>query len=249
MAKPSIFSSDYQRRMRKRKLLVGFAIAIVILLIVGAIIYYKGFFLKNTENQISTKNTVNTKNSEPPKQQVETPKEEGFDFKLSDEKTLKAVYEINGSEKKFKYISPKENNIPYDISPSGKNIVIFDTAQQTIKLMDIDGNIQDITNLTYTTSSGAKINKDSVLKTYNNYIWCQSPKFIDDSNVAYVSQLPWLKKTTKYIWKVNINTKIHTNIKGIQGQDVKIDILESKGLKIITDGKVIYLTSEGSIVN
>ena len=249
MAKPSIFSSDYEKRMRKRKFIFKLVIAIVVFLIAGAIIYYQGFFQKHIKSPIPTKIVENTKNSESPKQKVQTSKEEGFEFKLSDQKILKAVYEINGSEKKFKYISPKESNIPYDISPSGKNIVVFDSAQQTMMLMDIDGNVQDISNLVYITSSGAKISKDSVLQTNNNYIWCQSPKFIDDTNVAYVSQLPWLKKTTKYIWEVNISTKVHSYIRGIEAQDIKIDVLESKGLKIIEDGKIVYLTPDGSIIN
>lgn len=249
MGKPSIFSSNYQSRMRKRKLRFGLSIIAVIFLIAGAVIYNKGLFFKNTKNQTATKIIENTNNSEGSKQEIKTPKEEGFEFKLSDDKTLKAVYEINGSEKIFKYVSPKESGVYYDISPTGKNMVVFDSAQQSIKLIDLNGNIKDITNLTYTTSSGTKINKDNTLKKYNNYIWCESPKFIDDSNVVYISQLPWLKKTTKYVWEVNISTGAHTYIRGIQGQDVKIDILESKGLKIIVDGKIIYLTPGGGIIN
>ena len=33
-----------------------------------------------------------------------------------------------------------------------------------------------------------------LLKKHKTYIWSVSPKFIDEDNIAYVSELPWIKK-------------------------------------------------------
>jgi hypothetical protein len=250
VAKPSIFSSDYQRKMKRRKMRNSILILAIFFVAGGAVIVNKGYFSKNTQNIKETQKTQTqsaTNTIEKPIQETTATKEEGFEFKLSDGKTLKAVYEVSGTEKKFKYVSPVESKVYYDVSPSGKNMVVFDGANQSIKLIDLNGNIQDITNLIYKTTSGTKINRDNVLKTNAKYIWCQSPKFIDDNTVAYISQLPWLNKTPKYIWKVNINTKVHNLVKGIQGNDVKFISLESKGLKLIVDGKTVYIKPDGSV--
>jgi hypothetical protein len=75
-------------------------------------------------------------------------------------------------------------------------------------LFDTNGNKEDITNPEYVSSSGTVISKDNQLSSNPNYIWCSSPKFIDDDNIAYISQLPWLNKSSKYIWIENIQIRV-----------------------------------------
>lgn len=256
MVKPSIFSKDYEKKMRRRKKRIAFAVFVSIILIIFAVIYSKNVFRNFGTNANNTKNNTTpnkneTKSSNINKQESKAPakqeKVEGYSIQLSDGTTVNAIYETKNNDKTFKYISPAESNIQYSISPAGKNIVLFDSKVQSIILMDISGNKQDITNPQYVSTSGTVITKSSQLSAQPEYIWCSAPKFIDEDNIAYISQLPWIGKTTKYIWIENIKNKTHTWVQGIEGEDVKLDKLTDKGLTVIVDGKTIYLTSNGSI--
>jgi hypothetical protein len=256
VAKPSIFSKDYEKKMRRRKKRIAFAVFVSIILIIFAVIYSKNVFRNFGTNANNTKNNTTpnkneTKSSNINKQESKAPakqeKVEGYSIQLSDGTTVNAIYETKNNDKTFKYISPAESNIQYSISPADKNIVLFDSKVQSIILMDISGNKQDITNPQYVSTSGTVITKSSQLSAQPEYIWCSAPKFIDEDNIAYISQLPWIGKTTKYIWIENIKNKTHTWVQGIEGEDVKLDKLTDKGLTVIVDGKTIYLTSNGSI--
>nr|WP_246517353.1 hypothetical protein [Clostridium aciditolerans] len=242
--------------MRRRKKRIAFAAFVSIILIIFAVIYSKNVFRNFGTNANNTKNNVTsnkneTKNLDINKQESKAPakqeKIEGYPIQLSDGTTVNAIYETKNNDKTFKNISPAESNIQYNISPAGKNIVLFDSKVQSIILMDISGNKQDITNPQYVSTSGTVITKSSQLSAQPGYIWCSAPKFIDEDNIAYISQLPWIGKTTKYVWIENIKNKTHTWVQGIEGEDVKLDKLTDKGLTVIVDGKTIYLTSNGSI--
>lgn len=256
MVKPSIFSKDYEKKMLRRKKRIVFAVFVSIILIIFAVIYSKNVFRNFGTNANNTKNNTTpnkneTKNLNINKQESKAPakqeKVEGYPIQLNDGTTVNAIYETKNNDKTFKYVSPAESNIQYSISPAGKNIVLFDSKVQSIILMDISGNKQDITNSQYVSTSGTVITKSSQLSAQPEYIWCSAPKFIDEDNIAYISQLPWIGKTTKYIWIENIKSKTHTWVQGIEGEDVKLDKLTDKGITVIIDGKTMYLTSNGSI--
>lgn len=253
MVKPSIFSKDYEKKMRRRKKRIVFTAFVSIILITFAVIYSKNAFKNFGTNKNETKSSnINKQNSKAPaKQESQTPakqeKAEGYPIQLSNGTTVNAIYETKNNDKIFKYVSPAESNVQYNISSAGKNIVLFDSKAQSIILVDINGNKQDITNPQYVSSSGTVITKSGQLSAQPEYIWCSTPKFIDEDNIAYISQLPWIGKTTKYVWIENIKNKTHTLVQGIEGEDVKLDKLTDKGLTVIVDGKTIYLTSNGSI--
>lgn len=124
---------------------------------------------------------------------------------------------------------------------------MFDNKAQSIILVDINGNKQDITNSRYVSSSGTEITKTSQLSAQPSYIWCSSPKFISEDTIAYISQLPWIGKSTKYIWIENVKNKTHSLVEGIEGEDIKLDKITDKGLILTIDGKIMYLTSGGNI--
>ncbi|MGE5628489.1 MAG: hypothetical protein ACM3X7_10350 [Solirubrobacterales bacterium] len=249
MGKPSIFSRDYEKKMRRRRIRNLFSVIAVVIIIAAGIAMYKTQFNSNTKKPV----TQNTQKSEKPKVEVEnqtqTPivKEEGFDFKLDDGTSLKAVYTVNGDSKAFKYLSPKESGTYYNVNPSGNKMVVYDNKVQKMILIDITGTITDITNPSYTSSSGYVITKESVLSQNNSYIWCDTPTFVDDSNIAYISQLPWLNRTTKFVWIENVDSKQNVYINSIGGENVKFDTLDSKGLGMTIDGSLLYLSPNGGV--
>lgn len=249
MGKPSIFSKDYEKKMRRRKMRYLFSGIAVVIIIAAGFFAYKNQLNSNTKKPVSQ----NTQESEKPKTEVQSQtekpvvKEDGFDFKLDEGTSLKAVYEVNGDSKTFKYLSPKENGTYYNINPSGNKMVVFDDKVQKIILIDINGTVTDITNSSYTSSSGNVIAKESVLAQNSSYIWCNSPTFVDDINIAYISQLPWLNKTTKFVWLMNTDSKQNTYINSIGGENIKFEALDSKGLGMTIDGSLIYLSPNGGV--
>lgn len=263
MVKPSIFSKDYERKMRRRKNRIKITIFISILVIIFVAASANGIFksiskrtnkikesitsskgeVKNTNNANNAKNN-DAKNSKSSTENKEK-KPEQYTVQMSNGTNINVVYESKNNDKVFKDISPKESNVPYSISPSGKNIVLFDNKAQSIILLDTNGNKQDITNPQYTATNGDVITKDSMLSQQPNYIWCSSPVFIDDNNVAYISQLPWIGRTTKYIWIENIKDRTYSFVQEIQGEDLKLDKLTDKGLTVVADGKTVFLTADG----
>lgn len=256
MAKPSIFSKDYENQMRKRKKRISFTILITAIVVIFVSVYMKGMFKSVSKNEVKTKNSITTdkekaKSTESRKVEATEPqkikKSEGYDVKLSSGKTVSAVYENKNNDITFKSVSPSDSNILYNISPSGKNIIVFDDKAQSIILVDIKGNKQDVTNMQYTSSSGSVTLKNAQLSSQPSYIWCSSPKFIDNDNIAYISQLPWIGKTTKYVWIENLKDRNHSLVQEIQGEDVKLDGLTDKGLTVIEDGKTVFLKADGSI--
>jgi hypothetical protein len=113
--------------------------------------------------------------------------------------------------------------------------------------MGSDGNKQDITNAKYVSTSGTTFDKNTILSTKSDYIWCSSPKFIDNDNIAYLSQLPWFNKTTKFVWVENLKTKVNTRIENLSGEDVKFESLQSKGLPVVLDGVTKFLSPTGTV--
>ena len=266
MGKPSIFSKDYEKRMKKRKRRIAITFIILIFIVVGAwfsrriniknivsikkiSIFDKNKNVKqdNSQKALTTDNNSNTKKEEVKKEEVK--KEDGYNFSLSSGEKVKIIYELNGKDKKFKYIYPLESKVIYDISPSGKLITIYDSKAQRIYYMNIEGKVSDITKPNYTSTNGQfSVTREQQLGINSGYIWCESPKFIDENTIAYVSQLPWFNKNTKYIWTVDLKNNIHKNIQGLEGNDVKMERLNEKGLGIMVDKENFTLKPNGEIV-
>lgn len=271
MSKPSIFSKDYQKKMRRRRKRIALLIAAAVIVAAGAFLAGKNLLFSGNQQQANntadsttatdktetdktaTDNTATDKTATETKETVtpveETPVEEGFEFKLADGTAMKAVFATTGTAKKFQYVSPKEKNVYYNINPAGDKIVVFDSAAQSILLIDATGKVQDITNPSYTSSKGTVYKKENVLSSYSNYIWCSSPAFISDTKVAYISQLPYFQKTTQYVWIVDVATNKNTKINdAYSGNKITFGKLEAKGLMINIDEKVFYITPAGSVV-
>lgn len=256
VGKPSIFSKDYQKKMRRRKIRIALSVIVVIVIAAAGVAAFKGQLTWNTKkpikevtqkNENKTEDKTEDKTENKGDQQPVAVKEEGIELKLSDGTVLKAMYQEEGSKKVFKYLAPKERDIYYNINPSGNKMVVYDKEVQNIILVDTNGTITDITNQSYTSTSGAVITKKDVLSRNSSYIWCDSPKFVDDLKVVYISQLPWLNKTTKYLWMVDVETKQNTYVQSISGESIKFGDLEGKGLKVILENNILYLMANGQV--
>lgn len=255
--KPSIFSKDYEKQMKRRKIKIFSIFAVCLILIVLLCIYLTGTFKtvlrdmgkKNQNNTVQNQSTKNKASVAPAKNIPDKSehKKTQYTVKLSNGKSVNLIYEKKNNSKVFKDVTPKDADLAYSISPSGKNAVVFDSKSQSILLFDINGNKQDITNQQYVSSSGTVISKSSQLASTPGYVWCSSPKFIDDNNIAYISQLPWLGRTSKYVWIENIPNKSHVMVQSIEGDDIKFGDVSNSKLAVTVDSSTVYISNTGDI--
>jgi hypothetical protein len=271
MARPSIFSKDYERHKRRRKKAMTFVVILIlasagIFLASGSIKHillskaeaYKStklfsVFKREKKDEIESTSVVEEKPTPEAQTTTETPakveEEKGYDIALSDGTKVKAVYIASDAGNKFKYILPLGSPVSFNINPSGTNMVIMDAAAQEMQLVDINGNVQDITKTkyTYTNKEDGKtsvFNKEDVLEKYKevDYVWCTSPKFIDDENIAYLSQLPYVssKKKEKFLWAVNIkNNDKHEYKYALNGENLRLGNTSEKGIELTLDNGTV----------
>lgn len=265
--KPSIFSREYERRMRRRKIGV-ISLIVIVVLILGLLIAgdYVKPFINDKIGYISAKiNKKDAADEEPieDKTSEETDKtpnseenandatskeaEQFYDVAVSDSVTVRALYDEKDGVKSFKFIEPGENKVSFDINKSLNQMVLLDEASQKMVLEDINGVMKDITLETYTSSSGTQFLRSNVLSTNPGYIWNKSPKFIDDTHVVYISQLPWFNKEGRYyVWIVDVMANTHQNINGLEGASITIGDAADNGINIDVDGNKFILAPNGS---
>lgn len=257
MSKPSIFSKDYKKNMRIRRKKIAILILAILVLALTFIVYSKGNLSGIISRLNLQRNTKQFKSSEVKPQTKNTEdlsiKQKSYEIVLSSDRKINAVYDINENSKKFKCIEPVSSEIIYSINISGNKMIVFDSNKQSILLVDIDGNISDITRKEYTSTDGTfSIKKEIKLQQDAQYIWCSSPIFVDEENIAYISQLPWFGKTEKYVWMYNVTGKTHLTMKDPNGNDlsgnnIKFNSLNNQGLSITVDDKNYILSSKGSV--
>jgi len=285
MSKPSMFSKDYKKEIKKRKrkialLIIVPIIGLTIFLItdfnsiknVGANIK-KGInsvlLNKSKDKQDSTEKVEKTSSLVKPESDAEkikakkaeealkaeqalkaeaALKDEVFAVSLSDGQKISVEFNVVAGEKSIKGVTDAKN-ISYDISQSKKAIVIQSKNNQDILYLDINKVSKDITKKTYESTRGETFTKDGILKNHKNYLWSVTPKFIDEENIAYVSGLPWINdKGVQYIWKVNLKSNVQMQVKPASGMNIRFKNITSKGLATIIDGKAVYVTSTGEVI-
>jgi hypothetical protein len=266
--KPSIFSRDYEKQMKKRRR------RIVLISILG--VFFIGFLfmriamssinmdsLKNRvqnwideDKVISEEDTTNIEenNSEEDTTDIEEeapkePESKTMDLVVKDGVVLKAEYEEVDGVVKFKGIKDAPSNIYYTLNPD-KTLVLTIDENQDMKVFNVDTKEANITKDSYTAPNGEVFNKTSILETYNGYLWNVEAKFIDNTKVAYISNVPYFGyDLNKYIWVVDLNNSSHTTLWNSKGKEIKFGDIKEKGLEVNIDGNVKYINSSGELIN
>lgn len=268
MAKPSIFSKDYEKRMKRRRLRIIIAVGLII--VVAGLFVYKfkiqNMDFSNVRNKLQAWVDSDNPDLQPQKTQEsekvqvkdteikdteskpEPPKKAYIEAKISDKVVAKCEYKV--VDKKKEFVSMKKiDGASYDISPNKQMLLILD-KDQNMKLVDIDGNVTDITKGEYVSTKGAKFSKDTIIKNDKNYVWHNQAKFLDDENIVYVSNLPYFgtASTKQYVWMYNIKNKTHT-LGRLAGKEITIGkVVPKKGIEIKVDKNEYILNNKGSIV-
>lgn len=266
MRKPSIFSRDYERLMRKRRKRIAI-ISILGVLVIGIL------FLKMAMNSINMEtlrskvqswidedneeiqdntNKTNEENKQEETVQEETPKEpeiKTMDLIVREGIILKAEYEESNGVVKFKGIKDAPSNIYYTLNQD-KNLILTIDENQDIKIFNVNTKEANITKDKYVAPNGEVFNKSSVLQTYNGYLWNVEAKFITNTKVAYISNVPYFGyDLNKYIWVVDLNDNSHKTLWNSKGKEIKLGEIKEKGLEVTIDGNVKYINSNGELIN
>lgn len=263
MGKPSIFSRDYERKMKKRRKRIA-SISILISLIVGIILLK---LISNNVNGEVIRNRIQAwvdsdrpevnKNQENLNEDTEAvipekePEEELkiMELKVNDNSVIKVEYEEVEGKSIFKEVKENTNNIYYDINP-GKNIILTIDEKQNMKIFNIDKKEAVVNKDKYIAPTGEAFIKDNVLETYKDYIWNGSAKFINDTTIAYVSNIPYFGYgLNQYIWILNLDDNSHKTIWASKANEIKLNKINEKGLEITIDGNAKYINPNGEIFN
>ncbi len=267
MRKPSIFSRDYERQMRKRRKKIAI-ISILGVLLIGILflkIAMNSMNMETLRNKVQNwideddeytqddNSNVNEENiEEVTTEEEEAPKEPESKTKDLTVKTgviLKAEYEEDNGVAKFKGIKDAPSNIYYTLNQD-KNLILTIDDSQDMKLFNIDGKEAIITKDKYVAPNGEVFNKAAVLQTYNGYLWNVEAKFINNTKVAYISNVPYFGyDLSKYIWVVDLNDSSHKTLWNSKGREVKFGEIKEKGLEVTIDGNVKYINSNGELIN
>lgn len=265
MRKPSIFSRDYERKMKKRRRRI-IAISVIGVLLIGSLVMKIAISNINMDsfrnrvqiwidedktsedknNDIS--NSENNNDEQIVEEAPNEPEIKIIEFTVNENSILKAEYEDIDGTIKIKGVSEVPSNIYYDINQS-KNLILTIDEKQNMKLFNVNKKEANITKDKYTAPNGEVFNKDSVLQTYDGYLWNVEAKFVTDTKVAYISNVPYFGyDLNKYIWIVDLNNNTHNTVWSSKGKEIKFGDLKEKGLEVVIDGNVKYVNQNGDLV-
>ena len=267
MGRPSIFSSKYERQMKRRRNIKIFLVVIVVFIIIIVVAANLNIFnLSNISKDGKVSSVASEKKDTKPSKSKKTNKSEAnssdnnktssqsenssFIVTMPDNKAVKVYYSNNGGTKKISNVDVGVPDISYNISPSGSEVVVYEKSTQNMMLAKSDGTSSNITKTSYVSGSNTTFDEATTLKNDPSYIWCASPEFIDDDNIAFISQLPWFitSKPDKYIWIYNLKNNSYTNT-NINGLDTTLGSLTPKGLSVTLNNNTQYLKSDGTLSN
>lgn len=260
MSKTSIFSSKYEKRQRRKRFFRNLLFFIV--LVAALILIFRKPIMEMIEKvkqdiaqeEVQKEEILDQLPETVVNEEAETPTEEPVEEKVyvtavlpGSEAVSLEVIEENGE----KIFSPELelSGMESDISPAKNQAVILDSETQDLFLVDIEGNVTDITYKTYVKKDKTySASKEQIIASYNNeFVWGEQPRFLDEETVVYMSQLPWFDER-RFLYVVELNPLSHRNFQSVFGTDVVLKELSEKGLAFEKEGKSYYLTPDFKII-
>jgi hypothetical protein len=267
LGKPSIFSREYEKRMRKRRrnaIMISLAIvllisALIIKVVCNPIDYtniknnMQAWIDSDTSNSTEEKNEVINEEKDTGEKIVEEPQkplEEYINITLANGSNEKAIYvDDNNRGKVFKTLDPIDKGASFDISKSGKQMLVADT-NLIITLYNIDGTTKIISKDQYVSTNGSVFTKESAIQSNPAYLWNANPKFISDDKIIFVTNRPYFggANLKQYLWMTDITTGEDKVFWELAGSSIEIGEKEEKGIKVTVDGKIYYIDVNGNYI-
>lgn len=232
MAKPSIFSRDYEKIMRKRKKRRNIIVLLGVLILTVSIIIIKYNMQKisATFKEIAFSNELKLINF----------KTENINLSIDDYKlTLKVIR--NNDELEIVDIKCDKELMSTDIN---KDRVLIIDNNQKIYLINTKKEITDLTLDEYITKSGERVFKSEILSNNSRYFWHTQGKIINEDKIVYVTNMPEFHGELKqYIAFVTVNNNIHNINESLKGDKIKLYKSDENRLEVEIDGNIMYITS------
>ena len=165
MAKPSIFSRDYEKKMKRRKRRITIGIILILLVVVVAFVKFQLPNIDFTQVKVDEEPIEEEK----PQDVEKEPERTYIDFKIKEGTVAKAEYVEAEGVKKFVALEPIEG-YTLSLSPSQQQMIVMDT-NQNLYLLNVDGSLKDVTKKEYISTSKQTFPKDKMLAAYEGYIW------------------------------------------------------------------------------
>ena len=244
MRKPSIFSRDYERIMRKRKRILVASISLSIVSMALIIVFISRYNFGKGESYL-TAWMKDEENIEKEQEKEVLSKEKEMETAKLDN-NIKILlngneFELNCSENNGKKVVNSVKNLEsekYCIDNYGEKVIILD-KDQNIFLCDIEGNVIDLTLNEYVSPYGEVFKKDEILSTYNDYIWHSQVKFLNNNKIAYVSNLPYFGYgLSQFINVIDISNLLYLVSNNQKMKDKLINLLDFSTESIIEKGGI-----------
>lgn len=272
MGKPSIFSRQYEKKMKRRRrniIIISLAIVLIISVLIIKVVcnpidytnikaniqaWIDSDATNTSEQTEKTKEEITNKeetiDEESIKEELKKPLEESIDITLASGSIAKAIYvDDNNGGKVFETLNTTDIGVSFNISPSGKQMIVTDT-NSVITLYNVDRTSKIISKEQYISSSGGVFAKEATMKENPQYLWNVTPKFIGEEKIIFVSNRPYFGNATlkQYLWLTEIQTGEDKVFWELAGANINIGENEEKGLKITIDGNVYYMDLNGNFV-
>ncbi|MEF9935634.1 MAG: hypothetical protein RR898_10295 [Clostridium sp.] len=259
MAKPSIFSRDYEQKMKRRKInIILFILLLVCMAFFGGLYYLKKNNISIMPDFISNiGSSLNNKEEKPKKEdKVESNVKEPvasvlvYEYKAKDSTTLNIEYSKSEGKNEFKGIKGLVEGVDFSISKDKQKIVFVDKGDQSLILYNIDGTLRDITKESVSYKTGKKLTR-SILETKKDFIWNAMPQFTADGSIVYLSDMPNQRPGAGLtIWRVSPESPDkHTKTLKVPGDiaSLKFEGFDEKGiLKLNTVEGYLYISENGT---
>ncbi|MEG0296507.1 MAG: hypothetical protein RR620_07275 [Clostridium sp.] len=258
MKKPSIFSKDYEKQMRKRRrkmILIGIILCLGIsgtyLYVTNDGIDFSAIKVKLQAWVDSGKEVVDEEDSvltnapvvepEPEPEKIET-----IDVLLDDGTEIKVS--LNKDENGVVTFNEVLSGTGVVISPDKTRIMFVDNKQD-IRIVNTLKEETVVSKENYQSTQGSTYTKESILQQNEGYVWHKDARFLSDTKIMYVTNLPYFgQNLNQFIWTLDLQTGEHkTNWAG-KAKEIIVGEFGEKGLEINLDGKIKYVTIDGNII-
>lgn len=265
MKKASIFSREYEKKIRRKRFAILFIILIFFVVLVYYIVNFSELnnYVKNVYYSMITKEddeNIDLNNQlDENVNLIEETKNQGDSEIINEESLdyLKHEIQLNNSEKvnilykegnQIEYID-SQNELPknyrIDISPNRSRILIEELNTQDTYMLDENLNLFKLDpEFFYSNSAGARFYKNDIVSSYEDYNWYKNARFLNDNTIVYISNLPWFGKNEQYIWRTDIQdvNNIRHFMTSVGGENIGFGELTEEGIKVNINNEMKLLT-------
>lgn len=265
MKKASIFSREYEKKIRRKRFVILFIILFFFVVFVYYIVNFSEFnnYVKNVYYSMITKEDAENIDLDDQLNEdvnlIEENKNQGNDEIIDEESLdyLKHEIELNNGERvnvlykegnQIEYIDSQDElprNYRLDISPSRSRILIEELNTQDTYMLDENLNLFKLDpEFFYSNLARTRFYKNDIVNLYENYNWYKNARFLNDNTIVFISNLPWFGKNEQYIWRTNIQdvNNITHFMTSVGGENIDFGELTEEGIKVNINNEMKLLT-------